>query len=123
MRMLPQDNFASKIDDARHAGDRPTIPATEAARAARLKFDAADGSVYFPNITANRACLIGALNDVPAPDSYNVLWSMMWPVIPPVSTQVSGVVVCKPDDQAYIFTSATNPTGGYHSSSGPTARC
>lgn len=114
MRTLPQDNFASKTMMPGMLETDPTIPTTEAARAARLKFDPSDGSVYFPNITANRACVVGALNDVPAPASYNVLWSMMWPVIPPVSTQVSGVVICKPDDQAYTFTSATNPTGGYH---------
>lgn len=114
MRTLPQDNFATKTMMPGMLETDPAIPTSEAARAARLKFDPSDGSVFFPNITANRACVVGALNDLPAPASYNVLWSMMWPVIPPVSTQVSGVVVCKPDDQAYTFTSATNPTGGYH---------
>jgi len=113
-KMLAADNFATKVMMPGMLEGDPTIPASEAARAIRLKFDASDGSVYFPDLTVAHTVCLGGLNEVPAPSSYNILWSMKWPVIPPVSTQVSGVAICRPDDTQYVFTATTNTVGGYH---------
>jgi glycerophosphoryl diester phosphodiesterase len=113
-KMLAADNFATKVMMPGMLEGDPTIPTSEASRATRLKFDASDGSVYFPSLSSAHTVCLGGLNEVPAPSSYNVLWSMKWPVIPPVSTQVSGVAVCRPDDTQYIFTGSTNTVGGYH---------
>lgn len=113
-KMLAADNFDSKVMMPGMLENDATIPASEAARANRLKFDASDGSVYFPSLSSAHTVCLGGLNEVPAPSSYNVLWSMKWPVLPPVSTQVSGVAVCRPDDTAYVFTASTNTVGGYH---------
>lgn len=113
-KMLAADNFATKVMMPGMLENDATLPASEAARANRLKFDASDGSVYFPDLAAAHTVCLGGLNEVPAPSSYNVLWSMKWPVIPPVSTQVSGVAICRPDDSSYVFTASTNTVGGYH---------
>ena len=113
-KMLTADNFATKVMMPGMVEVDPTIPATEASRANRIKFDASDGSVYFPSLSSAHTVCLGGLNEVPAPTSYNVLWSMKWPVIPPVSTQVSGVAICRPDDSSYVFTASNNSVGGYH---------
>lgn len=113
-KMLASDNFATKVMMPGMLEGDPTIPTSEAARANRLKFDASDGSVYFPSLSSAHTVCLGGLNEVPAPSSYNVLWSMKWPVIPPVSTQVSGIAICRPDDSQYVFTASNNTVGGYH---------
>lgn len=114
MKMLAQDNFSTRVMMPGMLEADATIPATEAARLNRLKFDASDGSVYFPVVTSPRSCCLGGLNEVPAPASYNILYSVMFPVLPPAVTELAAFAFCKADDRPYIFASTTNVTEGYH---------
>lgn len=72
------------------------------------------GEAYFLTPT-QRSYMLGRMAKVPAPATYTIQFSMMWPVLPSPATFHSGLAFCKPDDNYYWFNEVGGPVvGGYH---------